>query len=197
MSSRLSFPFTSPSALFTAAALAACCLGAAGCGPSPAEAAEQAYLGLDAVVPKIVDLALAGRKAATSASMPDEETDGAFTGTMLLRGQVQKPTKDSAKLTLVLGMAEYCDDGKHSYDTDSSRLPAVSMQIDENVTFTGTLTGEVTVSDALHGPVTLDLSFDGKLAVAGEFGALRSPNATHVHGTSQFGGVSYAVDVTK
>jgi hypothetical protein len=176
--------------------------GAAGCGDgvSSEEKARQAYLGLDASIDKAIGLGFAGFNAASSANIPEQTGKGAITGTMLISGKVDQGASNNKTMSLNEALTAYCDDGKHTYDTDAAALPTIDMKLSKipTGTLTGTLAGAFTVTGDIEGAVTLTLAFSGDLQSTSDgAGVERKPGTTHVTGTAESDYGTYDVDLTK
>ena len=182
--------------------LAALLAGAAGCGDgvSSEEKARQAYLGLDASIDRAIGLGFDGFNAASSANIPEQKGQGKITGSMLINGKVDQGASSNKTMSLTEALTDYCDDGKHTYDTDAAALPTLDMKLSKipTGTLTGTLAGTFTVSGQIEGDVTLTLSFSGDLESASDgTGVERKPGTTHVTGTAESSYGTYDVDLTK
>lgn len=175
-------------------------LTCAGCTLSPEEAVKQAYLGLDSSLDKTLGLAFTGFNESKDTDVPQQTAHGAWTGSMAILGTVEKTGTTDATLKLVEGMKEYCDDGKHTYDTTSSNLPVLQLEL-KNMpigTFTGSLTGEFTASDGVAGQVVLDLTFEGVVEpISGGTKVAPKSGATHITGTTTLNSATYDVDKTR
>ena len=175
---------------------------AAGCGDgiSSDEKAEQAYLGLDESIDKAIRLGFDGFNAASSANIPEQKVAGAVTGTMTIGGKVDQGSSNNKTMSLTEALVDYCDDGKHTYDTDPAALPMLDMKLSKIPTGTldGTLSGDFTVKGDIEGPVKLTLSFTGDLqATSDTTGVERKPGTTHITGTAESDYGIYNVDLTR
>ena len=178
----------------TVASLAGC-----GDGVSSDEKAEQAYLGLDESIDKAIKLGFDGFNAAQSANIPEQKAAGAVTGTMLINGKVDQGASNNKTMSLTETLTDYCDDGKHTYDTDAATLPALNMKLSKIPTGTldGTLDGDFTMKGDIEGPVKLTLTFAGDLQSSASGGVERKPGTTHITGTAESDYGTYNVDITR
>lgn len=188
------------SVFFIPTALAAL-LCATGCGDgvSSEEKAREAYQGLDASIDKAISLGFKGFNAASSANIPEQSGAGAVTGTMTIAGKVDQGASSNKTMSLTEELVDYCDDGKHTYNTDPGALPTLDMKLSKIPTGTldGTLAGTFSLTGDIEGPVTLDLGFSGDLQTTSDgTGVERKPGSTHVTGTAESDYGTYDVDVT-
>jgi hypothetical protein len=180
------------------------------CGPpqvSSEETARRAALGLDRSIGKSLTLGFAGFNAATSANIPDQSTTGDDGGTLTISGQVDQGSSANKGMRLKVAMSGYSDgtvsfDGgtvRVVYSTDSSALPALTLQL-KNIpdgTYTGTLAGAYQMDGDLKGSVQLDLSMSGQLENDGTGKVRRKAGSTVVTGTATSASGVYQVNVTQ
>lgn len=175
-------------------------LFAAGCGEGVGseEDAERAYQGLDASIDKAIDLGFAGFNAASSANIPDQTTDGDFSGTMTIGGQVDQGASDNKTMSLTEKLVEYSDDEEVVYDTGAT-LPTIDMKLSKipDGTLDGSLAGTYTMSGLLKGSVKLSLAFSGDLQPGDGTLVERKPGTTHITGTAESDFGVYDVDITR
>src|SRR5260221_13286774 len=161
----------------------------AACGTdavNSAEAAKNAYLGLDPSIDKAIQLGFDGFNAASSANISAQTANGTKTGTLTVTGQVDQGTSVNKGMRLFTNYAAYSDDGALTYQTDVAALPARNMQL-KNIptgTLTGTLAGNVTMSGTYKGNLALNLTFSGTLQAGTGSTVQRQPGTTHVTGTA-------------
>ena len=161
--------------------------------------AQKAYLGLDASVDKAIGLGFDGFNAASSANIPTEMTTGAVQGTLVVTGQVDQGASSNKTMRLDTAYTSYSDDGKVIYDTMSTALPLLSMDL-KNIptgTLSGTFAGVFTMTGELKNSVTLTLSFTGNLQSGANNTVVRAPGSTHITGTAVSDYGTYNVDVTR
>lgn len=159
-----------------------CCLtllslavAASACGDtdevSSEEQARQAYLGLDRMVEKAMDLGFDGFNAASSANIPEQSTAGDVQGTLKVNGKVDQGSSNNKGMRLTTGLTDYADlkraetnDPAVVYDTLSA-LPALDMSLKKipDGTMTGTLNGIFSMTGDLTGDVTLNLALAAAL----------------------------------
>jgi hypothetical protein len=176
----------------------------AGCGDdekvSSEEEARRAYLGLDMMVGKAMDLGFAGFNAASSANIPPQTTAGTVKGTLNITGQVDQGSSDNKGMRLYVELIDYQDDSaiKATYATDKAALPALNLQLKRipDGTLTGTLVGKFNMTGDLKGAVTLNLAMSGQLQADGTK-VIRKPGTTAVTGTATSDYGTYAVNITR
>jgi hypothetical protein len=175
-----------------------------GCGSDDVdsdEEARQAYLGLDLAIDKGIELGFQGFNSASSANISAQMATGIKTGTMVVTGQVDQGTSANKGMRLSLALTTFSDVDKYTYDTDPAKpLPALGMSLKSIPTGTvdGTLAGELQMSGALMGPVTLTLSFTATLEPDPAGGIVhRKPGTTHITGTAVSPAGTYTVDVMR
>jgi hypothetical protein len=194
-------------AIFLTVALAAC----GSSNVSSNDDARRAYLGLDGSIDKALDLGFKGFNDAQSANIPTETGSGDLSGTLSVGGQVDQGSSANREMRLDVAMSGYSDVANFIYNTggnpdggaDAGAAPALDMKL-MNVpagTLQGTLVGTYTMSGALAGPVTLNLTFTGALELDPDGGAnagvIRKPGTTQVTGTAISPAGTYTVNVTK
>jgi hypothetical protein len=190
-------------------------LALAACGSdstvSSTDSAKQAYLGLDRAIDKSINLGMAGYNAASSANIPPQTGAGDVNGTLTVSGHVDQGTSNNKEMNLTTAFAGYQDnlpiaaDGGTvvksgiTYDTNPASLPALSMSLKgiPTGTFSGTLTGPLTMTGSLKGTITLSLSFAGNLESAGGQMIRRAVGSTHVTGTATSDYGTYTIDLTR
>src|SRR3954453_10796577 len=111
--------------------LALLLVAAAGCsnGVHSDADAQKAYLGLDASVDKAINLGFDGFNAASSANIPTQMTTGTKTGTLVVDGHVDAGQSNNKIMNLNTAYTMYSDDAKVTYDTMTSALPLLSMDL--------------------------------------------------------------------
>lgn len=186
-------------------------LGACG-GVSNEAEAERAYLGLDAMVEKALNLGMAGYNAADSANIPDQSGDGEVSGTIVVGGQVDQGASDNKELRLTVDLVDYADEVDLDGDDDDDLFEVtyetpegspldldVSLRDIPDGTLAGTLAGAVRMAGDLEGDVVLDLDMTGDIeADPGVTDGLRRVDGTtHVTGTATSDYGVFDVDVTR
>lgn len=177
------------------------------------EEAEYAYVGLDQMVSKALDLGLLGYAQATSANIDPQESSGAVSGTLTVSGQVDQGNSDNKGLRLNLALDEYADledldedddekddDIEVVYFTDSADLPLLDLKLRDvpDGTLEGTLTGVFAMEGDLEGPVNLSLSLAGPIEDDGAGQPQRVAGQTQITGTvTNEDGGTFSVDVTR
>jgi len=177
-------------------------LGAfAACGNdvSSTEDAKKAYLGLDPSVDKAITLGFAGFNAASSANIDAQSADGGVSGSLTVTGQVDQGSSSNKGMRLLEALLNYSDDGKVTYNTDSSAPPALTMSLKSIPTGTldGSLGGSFLMSGGLSGQVSLALTFAGQLEAGADGGVQRKAGTTRITGTATSPAGTYNVDVTR
>jgi hypothetical protein len=184
-------------ASFAFVAVAAC----SSSGVTSTEAAQKAYLGLDASVDKAITLGFAGFNAAKSANIDPQNANGAKSGTMTISGQVDQGASANKQMRLVEKLVQYSDDGNVSYATSDTSPPHLDMSLKSipSGTLSGTLVGTYAMTGQLEGSVTLNLSFTSTLQPNAQDAKIveRKPGTTHITGTATAGDAVYTVDVTR
>lgn len=173
----------------------------AGCGNgvSSTEQAQKAYLGLDPSVDKAITLGFAGFNSASSANISAQTADGGVSGTMTVTGQVDQGVSANKGMRLFDALSNYSDDGKVTYNTDPSSLPALTINL-KNIptgTLDGSLDGSFIMSGGLSGHVSLLLNFAGQIESGPNSTVVRKPGTTHITGTATSPAGTYNVDVTR
>ena len=173
-----------------------------GCGDegvSSEEDARRAYLGLDIMVGKAMDLGFAGFNAASSANIPPQTTAGKVKGTLNITGQVDQGSSDNKGMRLKVELIDYQDDStiKAVYATEAA-LPALDLQLKSipTGTLSGTLVGTFLMTGDLKGKVTLNLTMNGQLQ-GDKTKVERKPGTTTVTGTATSDYGTYAVNITR
>jgi len=175
-------------------------LAACGSDVSSTADAQKAYMGLDPSVDKAITLGFAGFNAATSANIAPQTANGAVSGTMTVTGQVDQGTSSNKGMRLLDALSNFSDDGKVTYNTDSSAaLPSLTINL-KNIptgTLDGSLVGSFTMSGGLTGQVSLNLAFTGQIQSGSNNTVVRTPGTTHITGTATSASGTYNVDVTR
>jgi hypothetical protein len=173
----------------------------AGCGNSVNSTADaqKAYLGLDPSVDKAITLGFAGFNSANSANISPQTANGAASGTMTVTGHVDQGTSANKGMRLNDALANYSDDGKITYATDASMLPALTINLRSipNGTLDGSLDGAFTMSGGETGSISLALTFTGQIQSGPNNSVVRTPGTTHITGTATSPSGTYSVDVTR
>jgi hypothetical protein len=193
-------------AMIAVSALASAAL-LAGCSDdekvSSEEEARLAYMGLDVMVGKAMDLGFAGFNAAKSANIAPQSGAGTVKGTLQVTGQVDQGASANKGMRLQVALTDYQDDGqiKVVYATDPAGLPALTLNLKSipTGTLSGTLAGGFSMSGDLKGVVTLALTMSGQLQAdpADATRVQRKPGTTRVTGTAQSTYGAYVVDITR
>lgn len=179
-------------------------------GVSSDEEAELAYLGLSKAVQNGMDLGFDGFNAADSANIPEQQTVGDISGTMLVSGQVDQGVSDNKGMRLVLALDEYSD--FVDLDSDEDReisitywtdpevaLPTLQLQLRgiPDGTFEGALVGSFGMDGDLEGEVALSVQLAGGLESDDAGGTRREPGSTTIIGTARGpSGRVYDVDLS-
>jgi len=188
--------------------LAMVCLTAfSGCGDdegvSSPEEARRAYLGLDAMIGKAMDLGFAGFNSASSANISPQSGTGTIKGTLQITGQVDQGASKNKGMRLKVELTDYQDDAaiKVAYATDPANLPSLDLNLKSipTGTLSGTLAGGFAMAGGLKGLVVLTLTMEGQLQAdpADASKVQRKPGTTRVTGTAQSPYGTYAVDITR
>ena len=72
--------------------------------------AELAYLGLDSIIEKAMNLGFAGFNAASSANIDEQAGVGDVSGDILVNGQVDQGNSDNKGMRLTVALVEYADE---------------------------------------------------------------------------------------
>jgi hypothetical protein len=194
--------------LFLLAPLSLLC----GCsnGLNSKEEAEMAYLGLDSALGKAMSLGFAGFNAANSANIPQQETTGDISGSLIVNGQVDQGTSDNKGMRLDLTMHEYSD--FVDLDSDGDReisvtywtephlgLPSYDLQLHDipDGVFDGSLDGSFVMEGDIEGNVMLSVTLAGRLESNGEGGTRSEAGSTTIVGTATGpSGYRYDIDLS-
>jgi hypothetical protein len=168
------------------------------------EGARAAYLGLDGVVEKSLNLGMDGYNAASSANIPDQSTAGDVSGTLTVSGQVDQGASDNKEMRLELALVGYQDEVTETdlvvtYDTAPAALPSLDLSLRDipSGTFTGTLVGDFAMAGDIEGTVTLNLSLAGEIEPGATEGDIqRVVGSTTVTGTAMSDYGTYSVDLS-
>lgn len=174
-------------------------------GVNSTEQAKEAYLGLDESIDKAITLGFKGFNAANSANIPTEQTTGDISGTMTVTGQVDQGVSANKQMRLLETLDDYSDtDAGIVYwtggDSGADGAPAalnMSLQGIPTGTLTGSLDGTYGMTGALHGLVTLSVTFNGQLEPNDAGGVERKPGSTTITGTATSGTGVYNINVTR
>jgi hypothetical protein len=179
----------------------------AGCGNdgvADEESARIAYLGLDASIDRAMTLGFDGFNEASSANISKQSDKGALRGTMDVDGKVDQGASKNKNMDLNVVLTGYADAPVEeldiTYDTlNGPILLGLSLKGLPDANFTGSFAGTPTMTGALLGPVTLDLSLSGQTEeVPDAPGDVRRKSGTlRITGTatSDFG--TYNVDISR
>ncbi len=181
-------------------------LTACGGGVSNEADAEAAYLGLDGMLAKAVNLGFAGYNGASSANIEPQTTEGEVTGALTVDGQVDQGASDNKGMRLTLALDEYSDGEVEleddttyalTYYTEADALPELDVQLRDipDGTLAGTLVGAFVMDGELEGDVVLSLDLIGEIEDDGAGGVQRTEGTVVVSGsaTSPYG--IYAVEL--
>jgi hypothetical protein len=170
------------------------------------EKARRAYLLLDTMVEKAMDLGFEGFNAATSANIPSQTNTGAVQGTINVTGKVDQGASNNKGMRLFVELIDYSDDKDDVdqpavvYNTGAQK-PSLVMNLKKIPTGTmdGTLTGGFKMAGQLEGEVVLDLTLASDLeADAGSAGGVKRKAGTiRVTGTATSAYGVYSVDITR
>jgi hypothetical protein len=188
-------------ALVVATAAMTCCHGNE---VDDEEGARAAYLGLDGVVEKALNLGMDGYNAASSANIPDQSITGDVSGTLTVSGQVDQGASDNKEMRLDLALVDYQDEVTETdlvvtYDTDPAAPPGLDLSLRDipSGTFTGTLMGTFTMVGDIEGPVTLNLALSGEIEPGAAEGDIqRVVGSTTITGTATSDYGTYSVDIS-
>ena len=175
----------------------------AGCGDGAVtseEDARKAYMGLDQMVEKAMNLGFKGYAEAKSANIPQQTAAGAEKGTLTLDGKVDQGSSNNKGMQLTFTLTDYVDVPGTTYNTGTN-ISTLNMSLKKipDGTMTGTLSGTFQMSGDLEGEVTLSLTLTSDLeadsAVAG--GVKRKATTIKVNGTanSQYG--NYEINISR
>lgn len=184
--------------------IAASAIVGCGDGVSSDEQARRAYLGIDASIDKAIQLGFDGFNDNAvnggGANIRPQTAPGVASGTLTVSGQVDQGSSANKGMRLAEALAVYSDDGKLTYDTMATSLPALNMQLKGIPTGTldGTLDGTLSMKGELEGAVVLNITFTSMLeAGTGNQQVRRQAGTTHITGTAISGGGTYTIDVTR
>jgi hypothetical protein len=172
-----------------------------GCGDedlSSSEDARRAYLGLEKMIDKAIDLGFKGFNAATSANIPDQSTTGEVSGALVVGGKVDQGSSSNKEMRLHLTLTEYSDIDGFIYNTGSAN-PALEMSLKKipDGTMTGTLNGKFAMTGELEGEVVLALTIAAQLEPDPKDSSKvrRKPGTITVTGTATSAYGTYAVNL--
>ncbi|MCK5795549.1 MAG: hypothetical protein KAI47_00085 [Deltaproteobacteria bacterium] len=170
------------------------------------EEARRAYMLLDKMVEKAMDLGFKGFNAATSANIPAQTDKGAVQGTINVTGQVDHGASNNKGMRLFVELIDYADD-KDDQDhpmvvyVTGAQKPALNMQLKKIPTGTmdGTLTGGFKMAGHLQGEVVLNLTLISDLEAdsASAGGVRRKAGTVQVTGTATSPYGTYNVNLTR
>jgi len=171
------------------------------------EEARRAYLGLDKMVEKAMDLGFEGFNAATSANIPAQSNTGDVQGTINVTGKVDQGSSSNKEMRLFVELIDYADlkdpdTGQPTiiYNTGSQQ-PALDMSLKKIPTGTmaGTLIGGFKMTGQLEGEVVLNLTLTSDLeADSGTAGGVkRKVGSIRVTGTATSPYGVYNVDISR
>lgn len=184
----------------------ACQCGAVG----SEDEARLAYLGVDDVVTKAMDLGFAGFGAGSSANIPAQNDAGAESGTIDVTGQVDSGNSDNKGMRLDVALVEYSDGTIDDPDTEDEEELAITYDTEEGAplacdmqlrnfpdgTYSGTLVGDVVMTGDLEGELKLNVTFEGEIDDDGAGNTVRSPGTTDVTGTATSPNGDFEIDTT-
>jgi hypothetical protein len=138
-----------------------------GCGDedlSSEEDARRAYLGLEKMIDKAMDLGFQGFNSATSANIPDQSTTGEVGGALVVGGKVDQGSSSNKEMRLDLTLTDYSDIDGFIYSTGSTK-PVLEMSLKKipDGDMTGTLNGKFVMTGELEGEVVLALTIAARL----------------------------------
>jgi hypothetical protein len=170
------------------------------------EKARRAYLLLDTMVEKAMDLGFEGFNAATSANIPSQTNTGAVQGTINVTGKVDQGSSSNKGMRLFVELIDYSDDKDEAdlpkviYNTGALK-PSLVMSLKKipTGTMTGTLGGGFKMAGQLEGEVVLDLTLASDLEAdaASAGGVKRKAGTIKVTGTATSAYGVYSVNVTR
>jgi hypothetical protein len=184
----------------------ACQCGAVG----SEDEARIAYLGVDDVVTKAMDLGFAGFGAGDNANIPAQSDDGAESGTINVTGQVDSGASDNKGMRLDVALVEYSDGTIDDPETDDDDKIAITYETAESAplacdmqlrnfpdgTYSGTLIGDVVMEGDLEGELKLNVTFTGETDDDGAGNTVRSPGTTDVSGTATSPNGDFEINTT-
>lgn len=184
----------------------ACQCGAVG----SEDEARLAYLGIDDVVTKALELGFAGFGAGDSANIPPQSDEGEESGTIDVTGQVDSGNSDNKGMRLDVALVEYSDgpiddpetEGEEElailYDTaDGAPLDCdIQLRGFPDGTYSGTLVGDVIMTGDLEGELSLNVTFEGETDDDGAGNTIRSPGTTNVSGKATSPNGEFDIDTT-
>ena len=181
---------------------------AVGCGNSVAsdDAARAAYLGLDDMVEKALNLGFDGFNAASSANIPTQMDTGDVSGTVTVDGQVDQGASANKGMRLELTLVDYQDVAMIEeelavvYETGDV-VPRLDLSLRgiPDGTLTGSLDGDFFMIGDIEGAVTMNLTFAGEIEPdpADMTRTRRVPGSTTITGTATSDYGVFDVDVTR
>jgi hypothetical protein len=192
--------------LITFAIAPACSCGAVG----SEDEARIAYLGVDDVVTKSLELGFAGFGAGDNANIPAQNDSGEESGTIDVTGQVDQGASDNKGMRLDVVLVQYSDGTIDDPDTDDEEEIAIVYDTAEGApldcdlslrdfpdgTYTGTLLGTVLMSGDLEGELELSVAFEGEIDDDGAGNTVRSPGTTTVTGKATSPNGEFDIDTT-
>lgn len=161
-------------------------------------AAEQAYLGLDRAIDRMIKLGFDGFNAADSANIPPQVEAGDESGTMDVSGKVDQGASANKGMQLDVVLTDYSDGpveetsiiytgGPMEADFSLKGLPDADLS--------GSLSGVIEMRGDLAGAVELNLSLTGMTEDVGGGLVARTPGSIHVVGTATSDYGVFNVDV--
>lgn len=175
------------------------------------EEARVAYLGVDDVVTKALELGFAGfGDGAGGANITPQSDAGEESGTIDVTGQVDSGNSDNKGMRLFVALVEYSDGPIDDPDTDDEEELAIVYDTNEDGpldcdmqlrgfpdgTYDGTLVGDVVMSGELEGELNLNIAFDGETDNDGAGNTVRSPGTTNVTGKATSPNGEFDIDTT-
>lgn len=172
--------------------------------------ARIAYLGVDDIVTKAMDLGFAGFGAGDSANIPAQNDDGEESGTINVTGQVDSGASSNKGMRLDVALVEYSDGTIDDPETDDEETLAIvyetadgapiacDMQLRDfpDGTYSGTLVGDVVMSGDLEGELNVNVSFEGEIDDDGAGNTVRAPGTTDVTGNATSANGEFDIDTT-
>jgi len=174
------------------------------CGEDEEVTSEQearlAYIGLDNMVGKAMDLGFMGFSEATSANIPTQNGTGDLKGTIAVGGKVDQGSSDNKEMRLTVELVDYqdVDPPRVTYATSAPAALDMSLKKIPDGDMTGTMTGRFQMIGDLEGEVELNLTLSAQLEPdpTRTDGVRRKPGTGRVTGTATSRYGTYPVDIS-
>lgn len=172
------------------------------------EDAREAYMGLDQMIGKAMDLGFKGFNEASSANIDPQTDSGDAAGVLTITGKVDQGSSDNKGMRLFVQLEGYSDDKEHAgdleqeitYDTGGG-APALDLSLKSipSGTLSGSLNGPFSMSGRLTGEVILSVTMAGQLQPDPQDSAKvqRAPGTTHITGTAESRYGTYNININR